>query len=132
MTVHRPVSPPATFGRRWEHPRIPNGRDVRTATSPDLMTWSKAQWLEYDPNRSGSAETDYSDDPSGDQQQLYTSGILPYPRAPHLLERPADRRQGDYQALHLRRRSALDRHPQPLTGVGHEASKPRERQTPVP
>ncbi len=70
---------------RWGHPRTPNGRDVRTATSPDLTTWSKAQWLEYDPNRSGSAETDYSDDPSGDQQQLYTSGILPYPRAPHLL-----------------------------------------------
>ena len=29
----------------------------------------------------------------------------------------------------LARRAALDRHPQPLTGVGHEASKPRERQT---
>jgi hypothetical protein len=27
------------------------------------------------------------------------------------------------------RRTARDRHPQPLTGVGHEASKPRERQT---
>jgi len=49
---------------RWGHPRIPNGRDVRTATSPDLATWSEAQMLEYDPNRSGSAETDYSDDPS--------------------------------------------------------------------
>jgi hypothetical protein len=35
-------------------------------------------------------------------------------------------------ATQCRRRidfSALDRHPQPLTGVGHEASKPRERPT---
>ena len=29
----------------------------------------------------------------------------------------------------LARRAAPDRHPHPLTGVGHEASKPRERQT---
>jgi hypothetical protein len=39
VTVHRPISPPAAFGRRWGHPRIPNGRDVRTATSPDLTTF---------------------------------------------------------------------------------------------
>lgn len=70
--------------QRCNDPKVPNGRDVRTAVSPDLASWSKPQWLEYDPNRSGSSEQDQTDDPSGDHHQFYSSGVLPYPRAPHL------------------------------------------------
>ena len=70
---------------RINDPQVPNGRDVRTAVSPDLAAWSVPRWLEYDPNRSGAPELDQTDDPSGDHHQFYTSGVLPYPRAPHLL-----------------------------------------------
>jgi hypothetical protein len=70
---------------RSDDPRVPNGRDVRAAVSPDLTTWGEVRWLEYDPNRSGSTELDQTDDPSGDHHQFYCSGVLPYPRAPHFL-----------------------------------------------
>ncbi len=70
---------------RCNDPKVPNGRDVRTAVSPDLTTWSEPRWLDYDPNRSGSPELDQTDDPSGDHHQFYSSGVLPYPRAPHLI-----------------------------------------------
>lgn len=45
-------------------------RDIRTATSPDFVNWSKGQWLEY------------GDSP---RKHLYTNQIKPYYRAPHLL-----------------------------------------------
>lgn len=45
-------------------------RDIMTATSPDLIHWSKRVWLKY---------------PGAPQEQLYTNQILPYFRAPHLL-----------------------------------------------
>jgi hypothetical protein len=61
------------------------GRDVLCATSPDMVNWSAAQGLVYSPNRSGSPELDQTDDPSGDHHQYYSSGVLPYPRAPHLI-----------------------------------------------
>jgi hypothetical protein len=70
---------------RHNDPKVPNGRDVRTAVSADLATWSEPCWLDYDPNRSGSPELDQTDDPSGDHHQYYSSGVLPYPRAPHLI-----------------------------------------------
>jgi hypothetical protein len=70
---------------RHNDPKVPNGRDVRTAVSMDLATWSEPRWLDYDPNRSGSPELDQTDDPSGDHHQYYSSGVLPYPRAPHLI-----------------------------------------------
>jgi len=70
---------------RRNDPRVPEGRDVRTAVSPDLSQWSAPRWLAYDPNRSGSPELDQTDDPSGDHHQIYSSGVLPYPRAPHLI-----------------------------------------------
>lgn len=70
---------------RRRDPRIPEGRDVKTATSADLRQWSEPQWLDYEPNRSGSPELDQTDDPSGDHHQFYCGGVLPYPRAPHLL-----------------------------------------------
>ena len=44
-------------------------RGIRTATSPDFINWTDAEWLEY---------------PGIPEQQLYTSQIMPYPRAPHI------------------------------------------------
>lgn len=45
-------------------------RDVRTATSPDFVTWSEPVWLRY---------------PGAPPEQLYTNQVKPYPWAPHLL-----------------------------------------------
>jgi hypothetical protein len=70
---------------RCNDPKVPEGRDIRTAVSADLATWSDARWLDYAPSRSGSPELDQTDDPSGDHHQFYSSGVLPYPRAPHLI-----------------------------------------------
>ncbi len=58
---------------------IPDGRDVRTATSADGLTWESSRMLEYEPGRRGSADSD------GKAHQYYTNGIHPYYRAPHLL-----------------------------------------------
>jgi hypothetical protein len=44
-------------------------RDIRVSTSPDFVTWTEPQLLEY------------GDVP---EQPLYTNAILPYPRAPHI------------------------------------------------
>ncbi|MCH2589725.1 MAG: hypothetical protein MK004_14780 [Planctomycetales bacterium] len=45
-------------------------RGIRTATSEDLVNWTRRDWLEY---------------PGTPVEQLYTNQILPYYRAPHLL-----------------------------------------------
>ena len=45
------------------------GRDIRTCTSKDFVQWSKPVFLTYSPGRMG---------------QLYTNGVIPYYRAPHL------------------------------------------------
>lgn len=66
-------------------PRVPDGRDVRTATSEDFIHWREPEWLEYEPNRSGSPELDQTDDPTGDHHQFYCSGVQAYHRAPHLV-----------------------------------------------
>jgi len=58
---------------------IPDGRDVRTATSADGLTWESSRMLEHEPGRRGSADKD------GKAHQYYTNGIHPYCRAPHLL-----------------------------------------------
>ena len=56
-----------TDGDNWK----PSGhRAIRTATSNDLIHWSKGQDLSY------------VDSPS---EQLYTNGVKPYHRAPHIL-----------------------------------------------
>jgi len=44
-------------------------RDVKTATSTNFVDWSKPVWLEY---------------PGARSEQLYTSQVQPYYRAPHL------------------------------------------------
>jgi len=60
-------------------PKIPDGRDIRTAVSRDFINWSEPQWLNYEPGRRGTS--DRSDPP----HQFYTNGVQPYHRAPHLL-----------------------------------------------
>jgi hypothetical protein len=54
------------------HDGSPGGggiRGIKTATSPDFITWSKAEWLEY---------------PGAPHEHLYTNQIAPYARAPHI------------------------------------------------
>jgi hypothetical protein len=46
-----------------------DGRDIKTCSSPDFLTWSEPVWLGYAPGRSG---------------ELYTNQIVPYYRAPHI------------------------------------------------
>lgn len=45
------------------------GRDIRTCTSKDFVNWSEPKFLEYSPSRTS---------------QLYTNGVIPYYRAPHI------------------------------------------------
>ena len=45
-------------------------RGIKTATSTDLVHWTKREWLEY---------------PGAPVEQLYTNQLRPYHRAPHLL-----------------------------------------------
>jgi hypothetical protein len=44
-------------------------RGIMTATSPDFLEWTEAEWLEY---------------PGAPEEQLYTNQIYPYHRAPHI------------------------------------------------
>jgi len=67
---------------RRNDPRVPDGRDVRTAVSEDFVQWSERRWLDYDPGRNGT--TQKPADPQS-AHQFYTNGIQPYHRAPHLL-----------------------------------------------
>lgn len=46
-----------------------DGRDIRTCTSKDFVRWSEPRFLEYSPER---------------VSQLYTNGVIPYYRAPHI------------------------------------------------
>ncbi|MFO7901582.1 MAG: hypothetical protein R6U98_02885 [Pirellulaceae bacterium] len=46
-----------------------DGRDIRTCVSKDFVNWSEPKWLEYSPGRIS---------------QLYTNGVIPYYRAPHV------------------------------------------------
>jgi hypothetical protein len=46
-----------------------DGRDIRTCVSQDFNKWSKPVFLEYSPGRIS---------------QLYTNGVIPYYRAPHI------------------------------------------------
>ena len=45
------------------------GRDIRTCTSQDFVKWREPEFLEYSPSRTS---------------QLYTNGVIPYYRAPHI------------------------------------------------
>jgi len=44
-------------------------RGIKTATSPDFLTWSHPEWLKY---------------PGAPHEHLYTNQIAPYARAPHI------------------------------------------------
>ncbi|MEX0728748.1 MAG: hypothetical protein WD065_20915, partial [Planctomycetaceae bacterium] len=46
-----------------------DGRDIRTCTSKDFVTWTEPEFLDYTPSR---------------VSELYTNGIIPYYRAPHI------------------------------------------------
>ncbi len=54
---------------RRDDPKYPDGRDIRTATSRDFVHWSESRFLDYTPGR---------------PHQLYTNGVIPYHRAPHI------------------------------------------------
>jgi len=46
-----------------------DGRDIRTCTSKDFVNWIEPKFLKYSPARTS---------------QLYTNGVIPYYRAPHI------------------------------------------------
>ncbi|MBS3762453.1 MAG: hypothetical protein KGZ25_04010 [Planctomycetes bacterium] len=54
------------YFRDWDDGR----RDIKTATSEDFLNWSDPEWLQY---------------PGAPAEQLYTSQVQPYGRAPHIL-----------------------------------------------
>ena len=45
------------------------GRDIKTAASGDFMSWPDPEWIGYSPGR---------------VSELYTNGVVPYYRAPHI------------------------------------------------
>ena len=47
----------------------PNGRDIMTGTSKDFLNWTDPVWLGYSPGRTS---------------ELYTNGVIPYYRSPHI------------------------------------------------
>ena len=55
---------------REYHRAFRDGRDIKTATTKDFLTWPDPVWLSYSPGR---------------VSELYTNGIIPYHRAPHIL-----------------------------------------------
>jgi len=55
--------------RDFRRDRKPGGRDIRTCTSKDFVSWSEPEFLKYSPGRTS---------------QLYTNGVVPYHRAPHI------------------------------------------------
>jgi hypothetical protein len=54
---------------REYHRDFRDGRDIRTCTSQDFVHWTEPTFLEYVPSR---------------VSELYTNGVLPYYRAPHI------------------------------------------------
>jgi hypothetical protein len=54
---------------REYHRDFRNGRDIRTGTSKDFLTWTEPVFLQYAPGR---------------VSELYTNQVIPYYRAPHL------------------------------------------------
>ena len=54
---------------REYHRAFRDGRDIKTATSQDFTDWPDPEWVGYSPGR---------------VSELYTNGIQPYYRAPHI------------------------------------------------
>jgi hypothetical protein len=54
---------------REYHRDFRDGRDIRTCTSEDFVNWTEPVFLNYSPDR---------------VSQLYTNGVIPYYRAPHI------------------------------------------------
>jgi hypothetical protein len=73
---------------REYHRDFRDGRDIRTSTSKDFVHWTEPQFLEYAawPKAEGQfPDTEVARQPPGRPGQLYTNGVLPYYRAPHIL-----------------------------------------------
>ncbi len=79
---------------REYHRDFREGRDIRTATSPDFLHWSEPDFLSYtalaNPGRPDEQPSDVKDPvgakyPPGRVSELYTNQIAPYYRSPHLL-----------------------------------------------
>ena len=49
--------------------KVPRERDIKTSSSRDFMSWPDPEWISYSPGR---------------VSQLYTNGVTPYYRAPHI------------------------------------------------
>ena len=54
---------------REYHRDFVDGRDIKTAVSGDFMSWPEPEWVTYTPGR---------------VSELYTNGVIPYYRAPHI------------------------------------------------
>ncbi len=54
---------------RAYHRDFVDGRDIKTAVSGDFMSWPEPEWVTYSPGR---------------VSELYTNGVIPYYRAPHI------------------------------------------------
>ena len=54
---------------REYHRDFVSGRDIKTAVSGDFMSWPDPEWISYSPGR---------------VSELYTNGVIPYYRAPHI------------------------------------------------
>jgi hypothetical protein len=70
------------YHRDWR-----NGRDIRTSTSKDFITWSEPKFVDYAdwPHAAGTLpDLEVKEPPPGRAGQLYTNQVLPYYRAPHL------------------------------------------------
>ncbi len=74
-------------------------RSISRATSPDFLTWSEFEFMEF-----GSA-------PPSKEEQLYTVGVTPYYRAPHIYPALAARFLPTKRALTDEQCKALGRHP---------------------
>ncbi len=72
---------------REYHRDFRNGRDIRTATSKDFITWTEPKFLEYAdwPHAADQIpDLEVAQPPPARSGQLYTNQILAYYRAPHL------------------------------------------------
>ncbi len=74
-------------------------RSISRATSPDFFNWSEFEFMDF-----GSA-------PPSKEEQLYTVGVTPYYRAPHIYPALAARFLPTKRALTEEQCKTLDRHP---------------------
>ncbi|MBN1422575.1 MAG: hypothetical protein JXP34_27605, partial [Planctomycetes bacterium] len=69
---------------REYHRDFREGRDIRTSTSKDFVSWTEPAFLEYEPVGGDVTDLPGAKYPDGRVSQLYTNQIAPYYRAPHI------------------------------------------------